>query len=297
MAIEEHTVEMQDGARLNVRCLGSENTDKPLIIATHGGPGMVDHVESENSFGFLSSHFRVIVYDMRGSGKSSDQGPFSHEQFVADVEQLRIWAGEEKIFAAGASYGGFVSMEYTLKHPERVTCLLLRNTTALGIRLLMNSAKSMFTDPRVQSDHDRTMRNLTGTPRDLEDMIEFFADVGVVYKPEFTATGERRPSAERVKMTPEQFHDKTWQYVITNNLRSYDIRSRLPEIAVPTKIVGGRQDFVTSVVDVEEIASLIPDCDLTILEGAGHNLADDERELWYQTLREFLEARGFLQAA
>jgi proline iminopeptidase len=89
MAIEEHTVEMRDGAALYVKCLGVENKTKPLIIATHGGPSMADHGESENSFGFLSEYFRVIVYDMRGSGKSSDKGPFSHEQFVADVDELR----------------------------------------------------------------------------------------------------------------------------------------------------------------------------------------------------------------
>ena len=128
-------------------------------------------------------------------------------------------------------------------------------------------------------------------------ILTLSADFGLLYKPEFFANGERRPAADRVKMKPEQFHDKTWNFVVTQNLPHYDIRSRLPGIAVPTKIVGGRQDIVTTVLDVEEIASLIPGADLTILEGAGHNLADDEVELWRQTMSEFLEARGFLQAA
>ena len=72
-----------------VKVLGAANKDKPVIIASHGGPGVESHTESQNSFGFLSEHFRVIVYDMRGSGNSVSKGPYTHQQYVDDVEEIR----------------------------------------------------------------------------------------------------------------------------------------------------------------------------------------------------------------
>lgn len=80
---------MRDGVEIYVKMLGPNNRDRPLVIATHGGPGVVSHTESENSYGFLSSYFRVLVYDLRGSGISTWAGPYTHEQYVADLDEIR----------------------------------------------------------------------------------------------------------------------------------------------------------------------------------------------------------------
>ncbi len=62
---------------------------KPLLIALHGAPGLSDHREPEGAFGFLHSRFRILVYDARGSGISDREGPYTDEQWVSDVDELR----------------------------------------------------------------------------------------------------------------------------------------------------------------------------------------------------------------
>jgi proline iminopeptidase len=82
-------VQLSDGAKLNVCLLGAENKSKPLIISLHGAPGLSSHTGIKEDFKFLSDRFRVLVYDLRGSGDSEVKGPFTDEQWVSDLEELR----------------------------------------------------------------------------------------------------------------------------------------------------------------------------------------------------------------
>jgi proline iminopeptidase len=85
------TVLMDDGARLHVKMLGQSSTKvKPLIINLHGAPGLSTHAEPEASFGHLSNQFRVMVFDGRGSGASDHTGPFTHDRWIQDIENLRF---------------------------------------------------------------------------------------------------------------------------------------------------------------------------------------------------------------
>jgi len=83
-------VKMDDGVRLNVKVLGEDSkTTKPLFIAVHGAPGLSTSAEPEEAFAFLSDIFRVLVFDARGSGASDLTGPYTHDRWIKDIENLR----------------------------------------------------------------------------------------------------------------------------------------------------------------------------------------------------------------
>jgi proline iminopeptidase len=83
-------VQMDDGVHLNVKVLGNDSkSTKPLLIALHGAPGLSTHAEPEASFSFLSDVFRVLVFDARGSGASDLTGPYTHDRWIKDIENLR----------------------------------------------------------------------------------------------------------------------------------------------------------------------------------------------------------------
>ena len=65
-----------NGAELEVEVLG--DPDAPVLIAHHGAPGIGSRSEPRASFGPLSDTYRVIVFDGRGSGQSSDTPPYTH---------------------------------------------------------------------------------------------------------------------------------------------------------------------------------------------------------------------------
>ena len=153
---------------LEVEVFGDDNA--PVLIAHHGAPGLGSRSEPRATFAPFADTFRVIVFDARGSGVSEGNGPFSHEQWVADVDALREWAGVDRFVMAGGSYGGFISMEYAIRHPERVRALVLRDTSAdhENDKAARHNAE---TSTRVTIDLAKLDRINTGQTRDDSDAV------------------------------------------------------------------------------------------------------------------------------
>ena len=116
-----------NGNPLEVEVTGAP--DAPSMIVHHGAPGLGSRAEPRRAFGPLAcDRLRVVVFDARGSGDSGLTPPFTHEQWVADVETLRAHVGADAFVMAGGSYGGFIAMEYALRHSDRLLALVLRDT-------------------------------------------------------------------------------------------------------------------------------------------------------------------------
>jgi proline iminopeptidase len=267
-----------NGNRLNVEVLGE---GERTIIAHHGAPGLGSLAEPRASFGRLSDAYRVVVFDARGSGASDDAEPYTHEQWVADLEGVRNWIGAERIAVAGGSYGGFIAMEYAARHPDRVGAVLLRDTSAdngnqeLAVR---NAAASS----RVRIDQAKLDRIMSGTVRDDEDLRDCWREILPLYDHDYDpAKVEQRAAA-----TP--YHYRTHNYAFAHNQPNYDIKHLLPSITAPTLVTVGRHDWITPVSCSETIAELIPNAELRVFEQSGHSPQVEEADLWEATMREFL---------
>ncbi len=78
-----------------------------------------------------SQHFRVIVYDNRGSGRSEKPDyPYTMEQMADDAVGLMDFLGIEKAHFAGKSMGGMISQWIGIKHPTRVNKLVIGCSSA-----------------------------------------------------------------------------------------------------------------------------------------------------------------------
>ncbi|TQV98922.1 hypothetical protein V2A60_007381 [Cordyceps javanica] len=287
---KQSIVTLSDGVNILVRLLGeSEDRTKPLLIVLHGGPGLSSHVEPENSFGFLASRFRVLVYDARGSGVSDSKPPLTDERWIADLEELRQWAGEEKFILAGGSYGGSLGIGYTLTHPEHVTALILRDTWANGFRGTLRVMDTIARSTEITTDRAQQLRLWSGTLRDNADFEKSVADILPIYtaKRQGVVPGSGDRAFENVK-TPYQYHFETHNAAFSYNEPRLDVRSRLREIKVPTLVIVGRHDPVTPVEDAQEIHAGIDGSVLAIFENSGHSPPSEEPELFQKTLWDFL---------
>jgi proline iminopeptidase len=268
---------------LEVEVFGAD--DAPVLIAHHGAPGLGSRAEPRATFAPFADTFRVIVFDARGSGASEGNPPFSHEQWVADVDGLREWAGVERFVMAGGSYGGFISMEYAIRHPSRVRALVLRDTSADHENDKAARANAL-SSPRVEIDVAKFDRINDGLVRDDDDLRDCWREILPLYDHVY----DPAKVIEKVEATPYRY--QTHNYAFSVNIPNYDIKDQLHKITCPTLVTVGRDDWITPVASSEVIASLIPDARLVVFEKSGHSPQVEEAELWRQTVRDFLSEVG-----
>jgi proline iminopeptidase len=272
-----------NGNELAVEVFGDE--DAPVLIAHHGAPGLGSRAEPRATFKPFADTFRVVVFDARGSGESGGNPPFTHEQWADDVEGLRTWIGAERFVMAGGSYGGFIAMEYAIRHPRRVSALVLRDTSpdhdneeAARVNALGSS--------RVTVDMDKFHRITDGRVRDNDDLRECWREILPLYDHVY----DPAKVEERVATTPYRYETHNFAFAV--NQPRYDVKPRLPEITCPTLVTVGRDDWITPVECSEKIASLIPGARLVVFEKSGHSPQIEEAERWRQVVRDFLTEVG-----
>lgn len=269
-----------NGAELYVEVLGA-GEGKPVLIAHHGGGGIGSFHEPKATFGPLADLFQVVVFDARGCGISKGNAPFSHKAWADDVEGLRQWIGAEKIVIAGGSYGGIIALEYTLAYPDRVSAMILRDTTAdkSNFQTLVENARKQN---RVKLNWENFDRYWSGQVRDDADLKALWAGLIPLYDFNYDPVA----SAKAVEAGFYRHESHNWCFV--HNVPNYDLKPQLSSVTVPTLITVGRTDWVTPVSSSQVIADLIADSRLVIFEKSGHSPQREEAELFQKTMRDFL---------
>jgi proline iminopeptidase len=103
------------------------NPEGEPILFLHGGPG-AGCTEVDRRF-FDPEHFRIVLLDQRGSGRSRPVGDLTNNTMADtanDIEQLRELLGIESWHVFGGSYGSTITLYYSQEHPQRCKSLVLR---------------------------------------------------------------------------------------------------------------------------------------------------------------------------
>jgi proline iminopeptidase len=103
---------------------------KPLVVL-HGGPGQGCNERMRG--GYDAERYRIVLYDQRGCGHSTpsaadpatDMRHNTTQHLVADLELLREHLGIDRWLVRGASWGCALAMAYALRHPDRVSEIVL----------------------------------------------------------------------------------------------------------------------------------------------------------------------------
>ncbi|SEN14766.1 prolyl aminopeptidase [Nitrosomonas marina] len=105
----------------------SGNPDGTPVVFLHGGPG-AGSTPAHRRF-FDPSYYRIIVFDQRGSGRSTPLGEIRNNTtplLIDDLELLRQHLGIEKWVVFGGSWGSTLALAYGETHPERCLGMILR---------------------------------------------------------------------------------------------------------------------------------------------------------------------------
>ncbi|HET8835453.1 MAG TPA: alpha/beta fold hydrolase [Gemmatimonadales bacterium] len=214
----------------------------------------------------LAARHTVIRYDERGSGLSDWNAPdLSFESWVRDLESVVDVVGLRRFPLLGISQGGPIAIAYAVRHPERVSHLILYGAYARG---------RLRRDPTpLQLEEARTLLNLIriGWGRENPAFRQVFTSLFI---PDgsfeqfrwFNELHQVSSSPENAARLAEEFS-------------GIDVTSLAPQVRVPTMVLHRRHDAAVPFEEGRLMAGLIPNARFVPLEGRNHLLLGGEPAL------------------
>ncbi|NEE00056.1 alpha/beta fold hydrolase [Phytoactinopolyspora halotolerans] len=244
----------------------------PPVVLIHAG--LADRRMWEHQFAALSTRFRVVRYDWRGYGESSDATAevAHHEDLLALMDTLDI----DRATLVGSSYGGAYAVDAALTAPDRVTSLALICPGMSGHTWPPEMGAPIRERVRAAIPADRSQSYQAGTathvdPDDLEVMAEAQIRYMVVGPDRMPSDLEPRVWEQSMQMCRALFR-RQWTSGGPAKVRMTEppAKGRLAEITTPTLVVNGLAD----VPYIQQVAHLyvagIPGAERIDLPDTGH---------------------------
>lgn len=237
-----------NGATINVFDQGQGQA----ILFIHGFP--LSHAMWAPQIEAFKANYRIIAPDLRGFGGSTfTAGTVSMRQFAEDMLAVLDHLGiSEPVILCGLSMGGYIAWQFVENSPDRLNGLILCDTKAapdseeaatgrhkLAESVLKNGAGVVAQSMPEKLFAKKTLTDRVGIVNDCKQMM-------LAAPPEGIAAA-LRGMAERP-----------------------DMSALLPKIKVPTLVIVGEEDQITTAQEMSRMASAIPGATFLKVPGAGH---------------------------
>jgi DNA-binding SARP family transcriptional activator/pimeloyl-ACP methyl ester carboxylesterase len=226
----------------------------------------------------LISGFRVIRYDERGNGLSDWKvDDFSMDALVCDLETVVDAAGLDRFPLLGISQGCAVAISYAVRHPERVTRMVLHGGYAKGWRARADPSEIAKREAMLTLVRE-------GWGQENPAFRQIFASW---YIPDGSLDQWRWwNDLQRISTSPENAAR------LMVDLGNINVTHLLPQVAVPTLVLHSVHDAAIPFSAGRELATLIPGARFVPLDSRNHLVLDHE-PAWPRFID---EVRSFLQA-
>lgn len=243
----------------------------PLVVVQAPGWGIgSDYLR--NGWAPLERQFTMIFYDTRGSGRRTrpnDPATITVATMQEDLERLREYWGIPKMQLLGHSWGGGIAIAYAEHHPERISKLVLVDTSIPGFKYsdIADETHRQWTeaakDPRLDAamkniQTDEAVRTDSEFKKDLETRLPFY-----VYDPsaavKFWKTSPSMPSA---------WVWNAWMANFAQDQRNARTGPQPDTIKVPTLIIEGAEDRLCPPGMARRLHQQIPDSQLELRDGS-----------------------------
>ena len=274
-----------DGRTLTYRKLGHG----PLLVCHPGGPGF-----SSTYFGDLAAlweQFTLIMLNPRGTGGSSrprDRHAYAIDDYVSDLEELRVHLGLEKMLLLGHSHGGMVAMSYAATHPDRVRRLVLASTlprfAAEQERAMQAGMERRSNQPWYPDAVEALEQEQAGKFSTDEEM----ADLVFRELPLYFAHFGPAEAGYLDTLKTEALNADTLKLFNNEILNTFDLRPNLGSITAPTLVVTGDEDFICGPLCADEICAGVKGAREVIVSDAGHMLFIEQPQAFHDEVADFL---------
>jgi pimeloyl-ACP methyl ester carboxylesterase len=226
----------------------------------------------------LAANHRLIRYDARGNGLSDwEVDDISLEAFVRDLESVVQATGLQRFDLLGISQGCAVSIAYAVRHPERVSHLVLYGGFARGRRKresIMDAEQSeaFLTLMRhgwgQENPAFRQMFTSLFIPGGTSEQMQWFNDL------------------QRITTSPQN------AVRIRHTVDEIDVSNLLAQVKTPTLVIHCRNDAVQPFEEGRQLAAGIPGARFVALEGSNHVILESD-PAWPRFIEEI---SNFLQS-
>jgi proline iminopeptidase len=247
----------------------------------HGGLGL-DH-SYLRSHDALADEYRFVYYDHRGNGRSprGNAAVVDHATWQDDAAALLDRLGEDKAIIYGHSYGSWIALGFALRYPQRVKALVLCGA-APAFDYIEDIQANLATKP---PEIVQTFGAAMAAPPESDDAFRALW-LGILplyfhrYEPRYAETFART-------------HYSASGYLLgAAHMPSYNLVAQLPQLAVPTLVMNGADDFITPVSQARRIAAAANGVDVIEFARSGHFPFLEEPERYLTELRGWLHNRS-----
>jgi proline iminopeptidase len=275
------------GGRVWYRSVGEGGTP---LLCLHGGPGFTHYYLEPLEA--LAGRRQVIFYDQLGCGRSDrpeDVSLWTVDRFVEELAQVREALGLSRLHLFGSSWGGMLAMQYTLDRRPELESLILCGSPASMIRWVKDCDELLAAQPadvrRAIREHEEA--GFTACPEYQSAILGFYREHVCRLSP--WPAGLERSFAEAGYSVYTTMNGPS-EFTVTGTLKTWDIMDRLPEIQVPTLLVGGRHDECRPG-HLEEMHRRIAGSRLVIIEDASHLCFAEQPDEFTGLVNSYLDSR------
>jgi proline iminopeptidase len=248
------------------------------IVVLHGGPDF-DHAYLLPDMDRLANEYRLIYYDQRGRGRSADgvrPEDVTMASDVADVETVRQHFQLTSTALVGHSWGAVLALEYALRHPTRVSHLILMNPAPASSKDVQLLRKAYLAKLGAEMDRQReilaTAAYQGGDPdaviaryrihfRHALKRTEDYEKLMTAMQAAFVSQG--KAGIRKARAVEDRLMDETW------NVPGYDLTPKLASLRMPTVVIWGDHDFIPIEIS-SHIARAVPNAQMVTLTDCGH---------------------------
>jgi len=269
----------------------SGNPDGAPVVVLHGGPG-AGATPLHRQF-FDPDHYRIIIFDQRGSGRSHPLGGLERnttDDLVNDIELLRKHLKVKKWHVFGGSWGSTLALHYAAAHPDRCKSMVLRaiflceqeeiDWFIYGMRTIFPEAWEQFAAIKGWQDGEDLLEQhyysvLTGNDEDAA------IDAAIRWSLYEGACSSLLPNYETIS-TPEQKKQALALARIEAHYFLHEVRNADNSIlgkidalrGIPSVIIQGRYDIICPIKTANKLHQVWPEADYIVVPDAGHSALD-----------------------
>lgn len=255
--------------RVRPQTVATDVGEGPPVVLCHGT--LMDRTMFRPQLEALADDYRVVAYDTRAR---TDQYDDSYDLYdlADDCAALMDAKGIDSCVLGGMSMGGFMSLRFASRYPERVDGLILIDTTA-----------GPHQEHEIQQYREmiETTRDAGEVPEGLADLVKhiLFGDTTIEENPDLVAGW-----VDRWLTYPA---DAVY-YEVDSWLERPDYTDQLDDINVPALVIHGAEDAALGLSRSDSLVERL-DARRVVVSDAGHSSNLENPEPVNEAIREFLE--------